>query len=47
MNSKIDAEDLNRRRRRFYARRNIYHIYQGQWGQYAGKCVCAYGICSV
>jgi hypothetical protein len=29
-NLKIDAEALNRRRRRFCVRRTIYHIYQGQ-----------------
>jgi hypothetical protein len=30
MNSKIDADALNRRRRRFCIRRKIYHIYQEQ-----------------
>jgi len=24
-----------------------YVINQGQWRQYASKCVCAYGLCSV
>jgi hypothetical protein len=30
INLKIDADALNRRRRRFSFRRTIYHIYQGQ-----------------
>jgi hypothetical protein len=47
MNLKIDADALNRRRRRFFIRRKIYHIYQGQRRQYAGKCACVYGVCSV
>jgi hypothetical protein len=46
-NKKIDADALNRRRRRFCFRRTIYHIYPGQRRQYAGKCACVYGICSV
>jgi hypothetical protein len=47
MNLKIDAYALNRRWRRFRVRRTVRHIYQGQWRQYAGKCACVYGICSV
>jgi len=31
INLKIDADALNRRRRRFCDRRTIYHIHQGQW----------------
>jgi hypothetical protein len=46
MNVKIDADALNRRRRRVCVRRNIY-ISQVQRRQYAGKCACVYGICSV
>jgi len=46
INIKIDADDLNRRRRRFCVRRK-YIICQGQWRQYAGKCACIYCICSV
>jgi len=30
INLKIDADALNRRRRRFCVRRTVYHIYQGQ-----------------
>jgi hypothetical protein len=30
INIKIDADALNRRRRRFCMHRTIYHIYQGQ-----------------
>jgi hypothetical protein len=30
INLKIDADALNRRRRRFYVGPTIYHIYQGQ-----------------
>jgi hypothetical protein len=39
----------NRRRRRcrFYVRCKIYCIYQGQQRQYAGRCTCVYGVCSV
>jgi hypothetical protein len=44
---KIDADALNRRRRRFYVRPIIYHIYQGQLKQYAGKCACVYSVCNV
>jgi len=47
MNLKIDADALNRRRRRVCVRRTIYHIYEWRWRQYAGKCACVYGICSV
>jgi hypothetical protein len=47
INLKIDAEALNRRRRRFDVRRTICRIYQGKWRQYAGKCACVYGECSV
>jgi hypothetical protein len=46
-NLKIDADALNRRRRRFYVHRKIYYIYQGQRRQYSGKCACVYGVCSV
>jgi hypothetical protein len=46
-NIKIDADALNRRRRRFCVRRKIRHFYQGQRRQYAGKCACVYSICSV
>jgi hypothetical protein len=45
INLKLDADALNRRR--FYVRRNIHHIYQGQRRQYAGNCACVYGVCSV
>jgi hypothetical protein len=44
---KIDADAMNRRRHRFCVRLKIYHIYQGKRRQYAGKCACAYCICSV
>jgi hypothetical protein len=44
---KVDADTLNRRRRRFCVRRKIYHIYQGQRRQYAAKCACVYDVCSV
>jgi len=47
INRKIDAGAHNRYRRRFCVRRTVYYIYQGQWRQYAGKCACVYGICSV
>jgi hypothetical protein len=47
MNLKIDADALNRRRRRFCVRRKVYHIYQGQRRQYADKCAYVYGVCSV
>jgi hypothetical protein len=30
INLKIDADALNRRRRRFCVQRTMYHIYQGQ-----------------
>jgi len=30
INLKIDADALNRRRRRLYVRPTVYHIYQGQ-----------------
>jgi hypothetical protein len=46
-NLKIDADALNRRRRRFYVRRTTYRIYQGQCRKYAGKRACVYDICSV
>jgi hypothetical protein len=45
--SKNDADPLNLRRRRFGVRRKGCHIYQGQLWQYAGKCACVYGVCSV
>jgi hypothetical protein len=44
---KTDADALNRRRRRLCVRRKIYHIFQGNRSQYAGKCAWAYGVCSV
>jgi hypothetical protein len=44
INLKIDADALNRRWRRFCVRRTVYHIYQGQWRQYAGKCTCRYEV---
>jgi hypothetical protein len=44
---KIDADALNRRRRRFYVRRKIGHIYQGRRRQYARKCASVHGVCSV
>jgi hypothetical protein len=47
INLKIDAYALNRHRRRFCVRRTIYHIYHGQRRQYADKCACVYGVCSV
>jgi hypothetical protein len=47
INLKIDADALNRRRRRFCVRRKVYHIYQEQRREYAGKCACVYGVCSV
>jgi hypothetical protein len=47
INLKIDADALNRRRRRFCVRRTIYHIYQGYWRLYAVKCACVYVICIV
>jgi len=47
INLKIDADALNRRRRRFCVRRTICRMYQGQWRQYAGKCAWVYGICIV
>jgi hypothetical protein len=47
INLKIDADALNRRRRRFCVRRTTYHIYPGERRQNAGKCACVYGVCSV
>jgi hypothetical protein len=47
INLKIDADALNRRRRRFCVRRKMYHTYQGGRRQYAGKCACVYGIFSI
>jgi hypothetical protein len=46
-NLKIDADALNRRRRRFCVRPKIYQISQGQRKEYAGKCACVYVICIV
>jgi hypothetical protein len=46
-NLKIDADALNRRRRRFGVRRTMYHIYTGQRRQDTVKCACVYGISSV
>jgi len=45
INLKIDADALNRHRRRFCVRRTVYDIYRGQCRQYAGKYACVYGIC--
>jgi hypothetical protein len=45
INLKIDADALNRRRRRFCVRRSIYHIYQRHRRQYVDKCAGVYGIC--
>jgi len=36
-NLKIDADALNRRRRRFFVRRGIYYICQREWREYAVK----------
>jgi hypothetical protein len=47
INLKIDADALNRRRRRFCVRRTMYHIYQGQRRHDAGNCASVYGICNV
>jgi len=44
INLEIDTVTLNRRRRRFCIRRAVYHIYQGPWRQYDGKCTSVYGI---
>jgi hypothetical protein len=44
---KIDADALNRRRRRFCFRHATYHTYQGQCRKYAGKRAFVYDICSV
>jgi hypothetical protein len=44
---KTEADGLNRHWSRFCVRRKIYHIYPGQTRQYAGKCACVYGVCSV
>jgi hypothetical protein len=46
INRKIDADALNRRRRRFCVRRTMY-IYQRQRRQDAGNCASVYGISSV
>jgi hypothetical protein len=46
-NLKIDADALNRRRRRFCVRPKMYSIYQGQRIKYADMCACVYGVCSV
>jgi hypothetical protein len=47
INLKMDADALNRRRRRFCVRSTMCHIYPRQRKQDAGKCACVYGICSV
>jgi hypothetical protein len=47
INPKIDADALNRLRRRFCVRPKMHHIYQGQRRQYAGKSACVYGIFSM
>jgi hypothetical protein len=47
INTKTDADALNRHRRRFCVRRRVYHIYHGQRRQYDGKCACVYDVCSV
>jgi len=41
---KIDADAVSRSWSRFRFRPTIYHIYQGQWRLYAGKCSCVYVI---
>jgi len=41
---KIDADTLNRRQCRFCVRRTVYHMYQGQCRQSAGKSACVYCI---
>jgi hypothetical protein len=46
-NLKVEADVLNGQRRRFCVRHRTYHIYQGQRRQYAYKCACVYGVCSV
>jgi hypothetical protein len=47
INLKIDADALNRRRRRFRLRRTVYHIYQRQGWQCAGKCAHIYDVHNV
>jgi hypothetical protein len=47
INVKIDADALNRRRRRFWVRCKIYQIYQGQQRWYPDKCACVYSTGSV
>jgi hypothetical protein len=47
INLKIDADALNRRRRRFLRRCPIRHICQGQWRHYARKCACVYDVWNV
>jgi hypothetical protein len=47
INLNIDVDALNRPQRRFCVRSTIHNIYQGECRQYAGKCACVYGICSV
>jgi hypothetical protein len=47
INLKIDADALNRRRRRFCVGRPMYHIYPGQRRYDVGMCACVYGISSV
>jgi hypothetical protein len=46
-NLKINADALNRRRRRLCVRRTVYHMYQCQCRQSAGKYACVCGICNV
>jgi hypothetical protein len=47
VNLKIDADALNRRRRRFCVCNTMCHICARQRRQDAGECAYVYGICSV
>jgi hypothetical protein len=47
INLKIDADALNRRRRRFCVRHTMCHIDPRQRSQDDGKCATVYGINSV
>jgi hypothetical protein len=40
INLKIDADAMNRRRRRLFVRRTVCHIYSRQRRRDAGKCAC-------
>jgi len=44
---KVDADALNRRRRQFLLRCTVHRICQGQWRQYARKCLCVYDTWNV